>query len=149
MKLIRMIDSYARKISDIVPASGALLLGRIAIFFVFWRSAQTKIDGLNIFGQNLAFWNVTDTTVLLFEYEYGLPFPTIMAYLGTFGEFFLSLGILLGFLTRASALGLIVMTGVIQFVYPEAWTTHILWLGILFYLLKGGGGQLSLDKALS
>ncbi|MFL0809904.1 MAG: DoxX family protein [Agarilytica sp.] len=148
MKIFHMIGNYAKKISDIVPASGVLLLGRIAIFFVFWRSVQTKIDGLNVFGQNFAFWNITDSTIMLFEYEYGLPLPTVMAYLGTFGEFFLSLGIIFGFLTRLSALGLIIMTGVIQFVYPEAWTTHILWVGILFYLLKEGGGDLALDRIL-
>lgn len=148
MKILNTVDRYVRKVSDIVPESSVLLLGRLAVFFVFWRSAQTKIDGLSVAGQNFAFWNVTDSTIMLFEYEYELPLPTLMAYLGTFGEFFLSLGLLFGLLTRLSAFGLIVMTTVIQFVYPDAWTVHILWVGILFYLLKHGGGNFSLDRVL-
>lgn len=146
MKIISVANRYAGKIADVIPPSLTSLVARVAIFFVFWRSAQTKIDGLNIGGQNFAFWNITDTTVMLFEYEYGLPFPNIAAYLATFGEFFLSIGLLLGFLTRFSALGLLIMTAVIQFVYPSSWTVHLLWAGILLYIVKSGGGDLSLDR---
>ncbi len=148
MKILNPINTYTRKVSNLIPESFILLLGRVAVFFVFWRSVQTKIDGVTIAGQNFAFWNVTESTFMLFEYEYELPMPTVMAYLGSFGEFFLSIGLLLGFFTRISAIGLIVMTAVIQFVYPEAWTLHILWVGILFYLLKNGAGDLSLDHLM-
>jgi putative oxidoreductase len=127
------------------------LMARAAIFTVFWRSAQTKIDGWEIFGQNLQFFNVTSTTVFLFENEYDLPLlpPELAAYMATFGEFFLSLFILLGFATRLSALGLLIMTLVIQvLVYPEAWPTHVLWAGLLLYLLKFGAGKMSIDQML-
>ena len=54
------------------------------------------------------------------------------AYLATFSEYFLSLAVVLGFATRLSALGLLIMTAVIQvFVYPESWSVHILWAAIL------------------
>ncbi|MFL0804698.1 MAG: DoxX family protein [Agarilytica sp.] len=146
MNIFRIADRYARKVGDLIPESIVSLAGRIAIFVVFWRSVQTKIDGANIAGQNFAFWNVTDSTFMLFEYEYGLPLPNIAAYLGTFGEFFLSLSLLLGVLTRFSALGLLIMTAVIQFVYPDGWSVHILWAGILLYLIKTGGGEIALDR---
>lgn len=125
---------------------------RIVIFKVFWFSVQTKITGLTIGGQHFAFWNVTDNTFLLFDFEYGVPLiPTsLAAYAGTFGEFFLSLMILLGIATRFAALGLMIMTLVIQFfVYPDAWwTVHVYWVLPLLYLMKYGGGAVSLDKML-
>jgi len=151
MKILSTIDQYAKKISQLVPESLIALTARAAIFFVFWKSVQTKITGLTIGGQNFAFWGVTDTTVTIFEYEYDLPLlpPEIAAYLASFGEFFLSIGILLGLFTRLSALGLFIMTAVIQiFVYPEAWGVHIIWAAALLYLVKHGGGKVSLDNVL-
>ncbi len=149
MKILGLVDSYAKKVGSIMPDWLLSLIARIAIFFVFWKSAQTKIDGLSFLGQNFAFWNVTETTIQLFEYEYDLPLlpPTVAAYMATFGEFFLALGILFGVLTRFSALGLLIMTGVIQiFVYPNAWPVHILWAAILLHILKNGGGKISIDS---
>lgn len=146
MNIIGAINRYSKKVGDMIPLSVIAFAGRVAIFFVFWRSVQTKIDGFSLGGQNFAFWNLTGSTTMLFEYEYGLPYPTIAAHLATFGEFFLSIGLLLGFLTRFSAIGLLIMTAVIQFVYPSSWTVHILWAAILLYLAKTGGGELSLDR---
>jgi putative oxidoreductase len=134
-----------------IPESVTLLLARIAIFFVFWRSAQTKISGAEFLDQSWAFWNVSDTTRLLFEYEYDLPLipANIAASLATYAEFFLSLLILVGLFSRISALGFLLMTAVIQFlVYPGAWPTHILWAALLLYVLKDGPGKLSLDHLL-
>ncbi len=131
-----------------IPETLTLLVARLALFTVFWRSAQTKISGGEFLGQNWAFWEVSESTKLLFEYEYDLPLlpADIAAYLATFGEFFLSLLLLLGLFTRLGAAGLLAMTAVIQFlVYPEAWPTHILWLAALLYVLKDGAGKLSID----
>lgn len=155
MKIVSLINSYSEKVTELIPDFIVPLVGRLAIFSVFWRSVQTKIGSFpifghdfEVFGQNLAFWNLTSSTFMLFEYEYELPMPTIAAYAGTFGEFFLSLLILFGVFTRYSALGLLVMTTVIQFVYPDGWPQHILWFGILLYLLKTGGGKISLDRVM-
>ena len=61
----------------------------------------------------------------------------------------LSLMILFGFLTRFAALGLVVMTLVIQYVYPDFWwSSHAYWLVILLYLVRNGGGQVSVDRFL-
>lgn len=125
---------------------------RLVIFRVFWLSVQTKIDGLTIAGQHFAFWNLTSNTFLLFEYEYDLPLipPTVAAYLGTFGEYALALLLVVGLLTRFAALGLLVITLVIQFlVYPNAWwPVHVFWVLPLLYLIKHGGGAASLDRLL-
>ena len=147
-KLLSPIDTILSRIPEWVVN----LAMRLVIFKVFWYAVQTKITGLTIAGQNFAFWNVTDNTFLLFNFEYGIPFisATLAAYMGTFGEFFFSLMILFGFLTRFAALGLMLMTLVIQFlVYPDAWwTVHVYWVLPLLYLMKHGGGKVSLDNLL-
>jgi putative oxidoreductase len=137
---------------SMIPEWIVNLAMRLVIFKVFWFSVQTKITGLTIGGQHFAFWNVTDSTFLLFDFEYGIPLipSALAAYLGTFGEFFLALMILFGFMTRFAALGLMVMTMTIQFfVYPDAWwSVHVYWALILLYLMRNGGGLFSADRLL-
>lgn len=144
-KLLESIYQLFGKIPEDVIA----LIARVAIGLVFWRSAQTKIDGSTILGQKWQFFNVSDSTFTLFEYEYELPIipSDIAAYMATYAEFFLGGAIILGIVTRLSALGLLGMTLVIQiFVYPDAWPTHIMWLVPLLYLIKHGGGKISVDN---
>lgn len=131
-----------------IPEDLSLLLSRFAIASVFWRSAQTKISGWEFLDQSWQFYNVTSSARLLFQYEYNLPLlsPDVAAYLATGAEFFLPLLLVLGLATRFAALGLFIMTAVIQlWVYPEAWPTHIVWFAILVYLLRHGGGRLAAD----
>lgn len=146
--IVNSIDSLLKTI----PEWFVNLAMRLVIFKVFWLSVQTKITGLTIGGQHFAFWNVTDSTFILFDFEYGIPLipSELAAYLGTFGEFFLAIMILLGLMTRFAALGLLVMTMVIQFfVYPDAWwSVHVYWTIALLYLMRNGGGLLSLDHLL-
>ncbi|MFG6177039.1 DoxX family protein [Halomonas sp. THAF12] len=124
-----------------LPFDLVALLARIVVGSVFFRSALTKVDGLAI----------SQSTFFLFEHEYALPLlpPVMAAYLATSAEFGLSLLLWAGLATRLAALGLLVMTLVIQtFVYPEAWVTHGLWaIGLLTLLLRGPG-WLSLDRLL-
>ena len=148
-RLIALFHTHLNTIGDWLVAISM----RIVMFKVFWFSAQTKITGLTIGGQHFAFWNITDNTFLLFEFEYGIPLlpTTLSAYMANFGEFFLSLMILFGLFTRFAALGLLAMTLVIQFfVYPDAWwSVHVYWVLPLLYLSCYGGGKLSLDQLLS
>lgn len=151
MNILSRIDNLAKSISAVIPDWLVALVARGAIFFVFWQSVQTKIGGGSLLGQKFMFWEVTDSTLMLFEYEYDVPLlsPEVAAYLATFAEFFLSLGILLGLLTRFSAAGLLLVTIVIQFfVYPNEWTVHLLWAALLLYLIKHGPGRVSLDTLI-
>lgn len=145
-KLISPID----KGLSLTPEWFINLAMRLVIFKVFWFSVQTKISGLTIGGQHFAFWNVTDSTFLLFDFEYGLPLISsdLAAYLATFGEFFLALMILFGFMTRFAALGLFMMTMIIQFfVYPDAWwSVHVFWALLLLYIMRNGGDIVSVDR---
>ena len=147
-KILSPIDNVLSRMPEFVIN----LAMRLVLFRVFWLAAQTKITGMTIAGQHFPFWNITDNTFLLFDFEYGVPLlpQTLDAYLCTFGEFFLALMILLGFLTRFAALGLLCITLVIQlFVYPDYWwSSHVYWVLPPLYLIKYGGGNASVDKVL-
>jgi len=148
---MRSFPLKLQQLASQFPQELLTLIARVAIASVFWRSAQTKITGGELLGQKWQFYNVSDSTFMLFEYEYGLPFipADVAAYLATFAEFTLALTIVLGLFTRLSAFGLLTMTMVIQLlVYPDAWPTHLLWLVPLLYLIKHGGGKLSLDNLI-
>lgn len=150
-KMLTKIDRFCVSLCDLIPNTWVALMMRASIFFVFWDSAQAKIAGSYLLGQKWQFWKVSDSTLMLFDYEYALPLipANIAAYVATFGEFFLALAVLLGLLTRLSALGLLVMVVVIQiFVYPGIWKEHILWAAILLYLMKNGAGGISVDYLL-
>lgn len=56
----------------------------------------------------------------------------------------------LGLATRLATLPLLGTIAVIQtFVYPNAWTDHLLWGSILLFLLTRGPGALSLDDVVA
>ncbi len=149
--MAKAINRFILSVQNIctkIPADFLAISARVAVATVFWNSAQTKISGGSFLGQSWNLFNLNQSTFMLFEHEYNLPVipPEIAAYMATFGEFMLALGLILGLATRLSAIGLLVMTAVIQlFVYPEAWTIHILWAVGLLYLIKHGPGRLSID----
>ncbi|MGE3843283.1 MAG: TQO small subunit DoxD, partial [Vicinamibacterales bacterium] len=67
----------------------------------------------------------------------------------TFNELTFSTLLLLGLATRLATLPFFGMIVVIQtFVYPDAWTDHLLWASGLLLLLTRGGGTVSLDYLL-
>lgn len=151
MTVFVLADRYAKKLADLIPESLVQLTSRVAIFMVFWTSAQNKLAGSEILGQKWMFWNIASGTFLRFQYDYALPLipAHLAAYLTTLSEFFFSLFILLGLLTRLSALALFIIIIVIQiFVYPGAWALHLLWAGLLMYLLKTGSGVCSVEQLL-
>jgi putative oxidoreductase len=147
-RILSPIDSLIASIPDFFVN----IAMRLVIFKVFWTSVQTKITGATFAEQHFAFWNITENTFLKFYFDYSIPFvpTTLAAYMVTFGEFFFALMIFFGLLTRLAALGLFVITMVIQFyIYPDAWwTMHAFWAVILLYLMRFGGGIISLDRIL-
>lgn len=70
--------------------------------------------------------------------------------MATYAEHFFPILLLLELFTRFAALSLLLMTLVIQlFVYPEAWNVHMWWVMAILYLMRAGGGALSLDRLLA
>lgn len=130
------------RLSALVPESAIALLMRIGIAVPFFLSGRTKVDGV---------LTLKDSTFFLFAEEYRVPLlpPDLAAYAATWAEHALPILIILGLLTRPAALGLLVMTAVIQlFVVPGGWPTHLLWLAPLVYLTARGPGGWSLDRLL-
>jgi len=128
---------YRRAIAlaERIPLSLIQLAGRIAVGYVFWNSAQSK----------LASWPIT---IQLFKMEYQVPVlpPEVAATLATATELGGAILLLLGLFTRFSALALLGLVAVIQFfVYPGHWGEHLLWASLLLLLVARGAGVISLD----
>ena len=136
------LDLFADMAEQVLPLSLLLLVQRLGIATVFFMSGRTKVDGLLM---------VNESAFELFRYEYALPLvpPEAAAYAATYSEHLFPLLLAFGLFTRFSATALLVMTLVIQiFVYPDAWPTHLSWVGLLLPLIALGGGKLSLDRFL-
>ena len=145
----RVLTPYDRLtdwLTSRLPESLALLLTRVALAGIFWRSGRTKVEE----GSALS---ISDNAYFLFEYEYtGLPIPAdIAAPMATYAEHLFPILLVLGLFTRFAALSLLVMTLVIQFfVYPDAWwTTHIVWVAMAAVLVSRGAGAIALDAPLA
>ncbi len=126
----------------VLQPSVLLLVQRLGIASVFFLSGRTKVEGI---------FTLTDGTFELFRTEYALPLipPVQAAYAATIAEHLFSILLVLGLFTRLSAAGLLGMTLVIEiFVYPDAWSTHLSWAGLLLPLIALGGGKASLDRLL-
>ena len=135
-----------------IPDSLVAFVGRFSIAAVFWKSGQTKIEGLAIDlvdGRfSLGLPRLSESAVALFQDEYRLPLipPELAAPMAAVAEHLFPILLLLGLATRFSALALLGMTLVIQvFVYPGAYPIHGVWAAVLLYLMAKGPGVISLD----
>jgi putative oxidoreductase len=133
------------RLADLIAQAGRFplaihqLLFRLAIAGVFLRAGLTKLES----------W---ESTVALFADEYKVPVltPHVAAAMAATFEVGCSVLLLLGLGTRLAALPLIGMIMTIQlFVYPQAWSEHLVWGSILLFLVTRGGGTLSLDHLIT
>ena len=141
---------------EMIPRSLIAFIARFSIAAVFWKSGQTKVEGLaiDLFDGSfqLGVPHLADSTIPLFQSEYHLPLlsPELAAHLAAFAEHVFPMLILIGFATRFSALALLGMTLTIQlFVYPDAYPTHGTWAAVLLYLMATGPGKLSIDHLIA
>jgi putative oxidoreductase len=121
-----------------VPLSLHQLLFRLAVASVFLRAGLTKAGS----------W---ESTVALFADEYRVPVlpPALAAALATGVELGGSTLLILGLATRLATLPFLGMIATIQvFVYPQAWSEHLVWGSILLLLLTRGPGAVSLDRLI-
>ena len=139
-----------------IPESAIALIGRFSVAAVFWKSGQTKIEGLAVDLVSGTFElgvpRLSPSAVDLFRDEYRLPLlsPELGAALAALGEHVLPMLLLLGLGTRFAALGLLLMTAVIQgLVYPAAYPTHGVWAAVLLWLMVRGPGVVSVDHAMA
>ena len=124
-------------------------IARFAVGFTFFHSGLTKVD------EN---YMVASKTYNLFKdiYFAKLALPdaivTALATLATYSEILLPLLLFFGLGARFAALGLLIMTLVIQFVvFPTeflTYKTHGLWAVALLAILIKGAGPLSIDHII-
>jgi len=129
---------------------------RVAVGLVFFKSGKSKLlpnceDGLIC---------VDPGKADLFEWEYipnwkaNAPFAppfdaATMASLTTWAELILPAMLIIGLGGRFAALGLLVMSLVIEFwIYPGQFQEHWYWIAILAALVARGPGVLSADHGL-
>ena len=138
--LSRPLDGLAALAHRALPDDVLSLIARLGVASVFFLSGRTKVDGV---------LHITDGAYSLFADEYALPLipSNLAAHLATYSEHLFSILLVLGLFTRVSALAFLGMTLVIEvFVYPDAWSTHLSWAGLLLLLIAKGGGRFSLDR---
>lgn len=144
--MLALYDRAIRLVSHPYAETAALLMVRLALAGVFWRSGRTKIAEGTLL-------TISDTTYYLFQEDYrNVPLPPdLAAVLATGAEHLFPVLLLLGLATRLSALALLGMTMVIQiFVFPEAWwPVHSLWVALALVLIVRGGGLASLDALVA
>ncbi len=121
---------------------------RFALAVPFWNSGLLKWTG---------FLQLSDTAITLFSDEfmlhlpggpYPFPYPAMVAFLSGCGEIILPVLLVFGIATRFAALGLLVMTTIVELTVPDGWPIHLTWAAMALAIMAGGPGSLSLDFIL-
>jgi putative oxidoreductase len=146
---LRTVAVLAEKASRLVQAAAVPSLVqfvmRVALAVPFWRSGVLKWNG---------FLKLSDTAVTLFTDEFMLhlpggpyhyPVPAVMAFLSGCGEITFPVLLVVGLATRFAALGLLLMTLIVELTIPTGWPMHITWAAMALGIMAGGPGRFSID----
>src|ERR1035437_8636774 len=138
-------DAVAARLLN--PLQSVFALGtRLYVSWQFLKSGYLKVTS----------W---DSTLYLFENEYHTPLmsPHVAAVAGSFGELFFPTLLVVGFMSRLSAIGLFAVNAMAVISYSQvllaegaeaALGQHFLLGTLLLYLIIYGPGKLSLDYLL-
>jgi putative oxidoreductase len=137
-------------------ASWAMLVLRLGLGIVFFAHGSQKVLG----------WFGGPGLPGSYNMFVGMGIPGVFAALDIIAEFAGAIGLILGFLTRVAAFGIgVVMVVAVALVHlpygffmnwfgkmppgQEGFEYHILAFSIALALVIGGGGRLSLDRAIA
>lgn len=130
-----------------IPLSLALLALRVALAVPFFRSGLTKWDGFLDLSASARLLFAQHFKLNIFGAAYAFPFPGAMAWTTAIAEIVLPVLLVLGLFTRFAALGILVMTGVIQLTVPDGWANfHLPWAAMALALVTLGGGGVAADR---
>lgn len=122
---------------------------RIALALPFFRSGLTRWDGVLSISPATLFLFENQFKVHILDGAYPFPAPDAVALIVAMAEVTLPVLLVLGFATRFAGLALLVMTGVIQLVFPDGWANfHLNWASLAVGIMALGPGPLSLDHLL-
>lgn len=152
MKMQLKATGVEHAVEDIVAWLGRIaLVGappvlRVALAVPFFKSGLTKWDGFLSLSPAAEFLFEDEFKLHIFGQAFDFPMPIVFAFLDGVAEIVLPIMLIVGLATRFSALGLLVMTGVIQLVVPEGWANfHLPWAALAIAIIALGPGALSLD----
>jgi putative oxidoreductase len=147
--LAQGVRAGIERLASLAHAIAPLLL-RLALAVPFYRSGLTKFDGFLSVSPGAEFLFEEQFKLHIFGRVYDFPAPDTLALIDGVAEIVLPILLVVGLATRLSALGLLIMTGVIQLVVPEGWANfHLPWAALAVALIALGPGPLSLDHLLS
>ena len=135
-------------LSGAIFESIALLLTRIALAGIFWRSYETKVE-------EGTWLTINEVQYFIFENEFaGLPLPSNIAVpMATYAEFLFPILLVIGLASRFSAAALMAMALVIQFfVFPTSdhffgWAITV--IAMAAFIISRGPGIFSLDALVT
>ena len=132
-----------------VPPSLVSLALRFGLAVPFFRSGLTKWDGPFQLSGGALYLFQDEFRLHLFGAEIPYPMPEVMAALSGVAEIALPILLVAGLFTRFAALGLLVMTGIIQLTVPDGWANfHLPWAAMALALISIGPGRVALDAFL-
>lgn len=123
---------------------------RIALALPFFRSGLTRWDGFLSISPATLFLFENQFKIHLFGTAYDFPAPDTIALLVAMAEITLPVLLVLGLATRFAALALLIMTSVIQLVFPDGWANfHLYWASLAIGIMALGPGPVSLDGLIN
>ena len=146
--VISAIGTANRLIQQLAQPWLVQLVLRLALAVPFWKSGILKWHG---------FLQLNDTAIDLFTEEFKLhlpggpypfPHPAVFAFLSGCGEVTFPVLLVLGFGTRFAAVGLILMTCIIELTVPDGWPIHLTWVAMALGIAAWGPGLISIDYLL-
>ncbi|MCB4770093.1 DoxX family protein [Ancylobacter sp. Lp-2] len=121
-------------------------VSRVALALPFLRSGLTRWDGFLSLSAGTQFLFEEQFRLHVFGGEYAFPAPDQLALATAAAEIVLPILLIVGLGTRLAALGLLVMTGVIQLVFPDGWANfHLYWAALALSIIAIGPGVVSID----
>jgi putative oxidoreductase len=141
---VRVVGGLARTAAVIAPP-----VLRVALALPFLRSGLTRWDMPFHLAPSTLYLFEEEFRLHLFGQAYAFPMPDTVALLTAIAEMTLPSLLLLGLATRWAALGLLLMTGVIELTAPEGGLNfHLPWAAMALAIMALGAGPLSLDRLI-
>ncbi|MCW1409072.1 DoxX family protein [Rhizobium sp. 1AS11] len=132
-----------------IPQSLPLLALRIGLAIPFFKSGLTKWDGFLTLSTGARYLFEQEFRLHIFGSQIPYPMPLVMAAASGVAELVLPVLLVFGLFTRYAALGLLVMTAVIQLTIPDGWANfHLPWAAMALALVVYGGGRIAVDTFL-
>ncbi|WP_332304836.1 DoxX family protein [Rhizobium sp. GR12] len=133
-----------------IPQSLPLLALRLGLAIPFFKSGLTKWDGFLTLSTGARYLFEQEFKLHIFGNQIPYPMPLTMAAAAGIGELVLPILLVLGLFTRYAALGLLVMTAVIQLTIPDGWANfHLPWAAMALTLVVLGSGRIALDPLVN